>query len=96
MAVTATDIRLYNHASPEMPIVSTTTVEVREAQARLPELVSLAAAGTEVILIEEGTPRVRLVAINGTASRIPGLHPNSVTTSDDFDDPLPDEFWIGE
>ncbi len=28
--------------------------------------------------------------------RIPNLHPNSAWISDDFDDPLPDEFWLGE
>ena len=29
-------------------------------------------------------------------SRILGLHPGAMVTSDDFDDPLPDEFWLGE
>ncbi len=24
------------------------------------------------------------------------LHPGAIWTSDDFDDPLPDEFWLGE
>ena len=28
--------------------------------------------------------------------RILGLHPGAMWTSDDFDDPLPDEFWLGE
>ncbi|MBL8165181.1 MAG: DUF2281 domain-containing protein [Anaerolineae bacterium] len=28
--------------------------------------------------------------------RILGLHPGAIWTSDDFDDPLPDEFWLGE
>ncbi len=28
--------------------------------------------------------------------RIPNLHPHSAWISDDFDDPLPDEFWLGE
>jgi len=28
--------------------------------------------------------------------RIPNLHPGAIWTSDDFDDPLPDEFWLGE
>ena len=28
--------------------------------------------------------------------RILGLHPGAMVTSDDFDDPLPDEFWLGE
>jgi len=28
--------------------------------------------------------------------RVAGLHPGAIWTSDDFDDPLPDEFWLGE
>ncbi|MCB9456859.1 MAG: DUF2281 domain-containing protein [Anaerolineaceae bacterium] len=28
--------------------------------------------------------------------RIPGLHTGMIWTSDDFDDVLPDEFWLGE
>ncbi len=28
--------------------------------------------------------------------RVLGLHLGSMWTSDDFDDPLPDEFWLGE
>ncbi|MBK1990063.1 hypothetical protein A0J48_021465 [Sphaerospermopsis aphanizomenoides BCCUSP55] len=26
----------------------------------------------------------------------PGLHLGAISTSDDFDEPLPDEFWFGE
>ena len=25
--------------------------------------------------------------------RVPGLHPETIWTSDDFDEPLPDDFW---
>jgi hypothetical protein len=28
--------------------------------------------------------------------RILGLHPGAIWMSDDFDDPLPDEFWLGD
>jgi hypothetical protein len=28
--------------------------------------------------------------------RTPGLHPGAFVMGDDFDDPLPDEFWLGE
>jgi len=38
-------------------------------------------------------------AENPTANlkpRILGLNPGAIWTSDDFDDPLPDEFWLGE
>jgi len=28
--------------------------------------------------------------------RVLGLHPGAFQPADDFDDPLPDEFWLGE
>jgi hypothetical protein len=28
--------------------------------------------------------------------RTPGLQPGSIWTSDDFDEPLPDELWAGD
>jgi predicted DNA-binding antitoxin AbrB/MazE fold protein len=28
--------------------------------------------------------------------RIPGMHEGAITMSDDFDDPLPDEFWLSD
>lgn len=28
--------------------------------------------------------------------RLPGLHPGAITTADDFDAPLPDDFWMGK
>lgn len=37
---------------------------------------------------------------NGTTAiseeRIPNLHPGAMRMHDDFDEPLPDEFWFGE
>lgn len=32
----------------------------------------------------------------GNKPLILGLHPGAITISDDFNDPLPDEFWLGE
>ena len=31
-----------------------------------------------------------------TQERKPGLHPGAFIMSDDFDEPLPDSFWLGE
>jgi prevent-host-death family protein len=75
----------------------TKTVDVREAQENLTELVSEVAAGTEVILTQESIPVVRMVPIvSSTPLRVAGLHPGAIWTSDDFDEPLPDEFWLGK
>lgn len=80
--------------------MTTKTVEVHEAQQQLADLLNEVAAGTEIILTEGNEPRARLVAIapheGPLKPRIPNLHPGSMTMSEDFDDPLPDEFWTGE
>lgn len=34
--------------------------------------------------------------IPATATRVAGLHAGMAWVSDDFDEPLPDEFWLGE
>jgi prevent-host-death family protein len=75
----------------------TETVEVQEAQSRLSELVSRVLTGTEVILTEGRTPLVRLVPVAklSNVSRVAGLHSGAIITSEDFDTPLPDEFWAG-
>jgi hypothetical protein len=31
-----------------------------------------------------------------TSPRIPGLHQGQIWMSEDFNEPLPDEFWLGE
>jgi antitoxin (DNA-binding transcriptional repressor) of toxin-antitoxin stability system len=75
--------------------MSTTTVEVQELPARLAEVLSLASAGTEVIVTEGQVPRARLVPLAPAQARIPGLHLGAIQTSEDFDAPLPEDFWTG-
>lgn len=75
----------------------TETIDVHETQMSLSELVSRVMAGTEVILTEGTTPLVRLVPVAQSllSSRVAGLHEGAITASDDFDAPLPDDFWTG-
>jgi antitoxin (DNA-binding transcriptional repressor) of toxin-antitoxin stability system len=74
----------------------TKTVNVATSPAPLAELVSLALAGTEVVLTDGETPLVRLVPIAPVKKpRIAGLNAGAILTSEDFDAPLPDEFWAG-
>jgi antitoxin (DNA-binding transcriptional repressor) of toxin-antitoxin stability system len=76
--------------------MTTKLVEIHEAQYHLAELVAQAATGTDIILLEGQTPRARLVPITPPAmQRVAGLHAGSITISPDFDQPLPDEFWMG-
>ena len=75
--------------------MSTTTVEVQELHARFGEMLSLAAAGAEVIVTEGQIPRARLVPLLPGRARIPGLHQGDIQISEDFDAPLPEDFWTG-
>ena len=76
--------------------MQTKTVDVHEAQTRLAELLSLVSAGTEIILTAGSTPLARIVPIAvASTPRVAGLHPDTIWMSEDFDAPLPEDFWTG-
>jgi antitoxin (DNA-binding transcriptional repressor) of toxin-antitoxin stability system len=75
--------------------MAVTQVEVHELPTRFGELVALAAAGTEVLLTEGHVPRARLVPL-APPRRIAGLHRGAIQTTEDFDTPLPEDFWAGQ
>jgi prevent-host-death family protein len=76
--------------------MTTKTIDVHGAQIKLDDLLSIVEQGIEVILTDSGTPLARLVPMKLAApARVAGLNPGAIWTSDDFDEPLPDEFWIG-
>ncbi len=68
--------------------MKTETVDLGEAQAHLKELVQRAISGVEVVLSEDDKPVARIVPLK---RRIADLHPGAIWTSDDFDDPLPED-----
>ena len=77
----------------------TQTVSVGEAQEKLPDLLAQALAGDEVIITEDGKPVARLVPVpvaRPRKKRVPGLNEGAIWTSEDFDEPLADEFWLGQ
>jgi len=74
----------------------TKTVNIDEAQTQLSKLLSLVTAGNEVIIAEGDKPVAKIVPIlPHHQTRIAGLNKGKVWVSDDFDDPLPDQFWTG-
>ena len=74
----------------------TKTVDLQEAQKNLKDLLSLVRKGTEIVLTDGATPLARVVPIVfSTIPRVAGLHPGTIWTSDDFDEPLPEAFWTG-
>ena len=72
-----------------------TTIDIRELPGRLDEVLALALAGDEVVLVEGATPRARLVPFAPALLRAAGLHPGTLQPSPDFDAPLPEDFWAG-
>jgi prevent-host-death family protein len=71
-------------------MIMTATVEVKDLAGRWAELLASAAAGNDVIVTDGSVPKARLVPLQ---TRVLGLHPGAMETSDDFDNPLPDRFW---
>jgi prevent-host-death family protein len=77
----------------------TKTVNLDEAQEELQDLLALVLAGNEVVITEHGKPVARLVPVPVAAAnkkRVAGLNRGAIWTSEDFDQPLPDEFWLGQ
>ncbi len=70
---------------------------MEEAQNNLQDLLAEALAGNEVIITEHGMPVARLVPVvaHSRKKRVAGLNRGTISTSEDFNEPLPDEFWLG-
>ncbi len=70
------------------------TVSIQEAQANLAELLTLVRAGGEVLITEAEQPLAKLTpAVPAKKKRIASLQRGTIWTSEDFDEPLPDDFW---
>ena len=73
-----------------MPVI---TVEITNSLLQLADLVSLTQQGMEVIFTRGDQPLARLMPI--PKPRVGNLNPGSISITEDFDTPLPDEFWVG-
>ena len=77
------------------------TVTIEEAQTHLPELLTLVKQGKEVIIAKGKEPLAKLTPLGqakeGQAEtpRVFGDYKGQIWVSDDFNAPLPDEFWFG-
>ncbi|RLT37870.1 MAG: hypothetical protein DWI57_13050 [Chloroflexi bacterium] len=73
------------------------TIDIDRGEFSLSEMVRLIKEGTEVLLVDKETPLARLTPVDSTApKRVPGLFAGQIWIRDDFDDPLPESFWLGE
>ncbi len=78
-------------------MMSPKIVTVEEAEARLLELIGLAEQGEEVVIAHEDQPKVKLVPVGqAPKKRIFGQHRGKIRMRPDFDDPLPDTFWLSD
>jgi prevent-host-death family protein len=68
-------------------------VNVHEAKTHFSELVARVERGEEIVIARAGTPVAKLVPLTALPRRPLGLFKGQIWMSDDFDDPLPDEFW---
>ena len=76
--------------------MSSKTVDIRDTETSLLELVTLALEGNEVIIAKDDKPLARLIPISESKyPRIAGLNRGEIWTSEDFDEPLPESFWTG-
>jgi antitoxin (DNA-binding transcriptional repressor) of toxin-antitoxin stability system len=83
------------HVSEMVGTMSTKIVTVQEAEGCLLELIGLVEKGEEVVITYDDQPKVKLVPIvMPPQKRVFGQHRGQVWMSPDFDDPLPDGFWL--
>ncbi len=79
-----------------MEFMSTKTVTVEEAEKRLTELIGLAQQGDEIVIAEDNQPKAKLVPVLQKAGkRVFGQHRGKIHIAENFNDPLPDDFWLG-
>lgn len=77
--------------------MATKTVSLEQAESHLSELIRAAEQGEDIVIAEGDRPRVKLVPIvqSPKKKRVFGQHRGKIHMSEDFDAPLPDDFWFG-
>jgi antitoxin (DNA-binding transcriptional repressor) of toxin-antitoxin stability system len=73
------------------------TIELLNEPTSLEVVLELAEKEAGVVLTKSGQPIAQVLPIaHPVKPRIAPLHPGGMDVSDDFDAPLPDEFWLGK
>jgi antitoxin (DNA-binding transcriptional repressor) of toxin-antitoxin stability system len=74
------------------------TIDLAEVHPTLSDLVPIVVGGTEITLTRNNAPLVRLIPATVPVTprpRTAGLHRGAARMSEDFDEPLPEAFWLG-
>ncbi len=80
--------------------MSTQTVNIDKVEKQLAGLLAIVEKASEIVIAQNGKPIARLASVQPSNTkgkkRIAGLNRGTIWTSEDFDAPLPDEFWLGK
>jgi len=77
--------------------METKMIDIKKEHTPLKKLIEFVSSGMEVLLTEGKIPIARLIPVaHGVGARVPGLHTGKIWTSNDFDAPIADSFWLGE
>ena len=77
--------------------MATQTINIEKVEKQLAELLEIVAHDGEIVIAQNGKPIARLASVApAKKKRIAGLNRGTIWTSEDFDEPLPDEFWLGK
>jgi len=76
-------------------------INIADAQKQFAEIIDLVQNGTEIMLVDSNKPAIKMVLVSDNiqeseSPRVLGLHQGQGWMSEDFDEPLPDEFWLGK
>ena len=75
----------------------TQTINLDKVGKQLAELLAIVENNGEIVIAQNGKPLARLEPVTPKKKkRIAGLNRGMIWTSEDFDAPLPDEFWLGK
>lgn len=72
-------------------------INIEKIEKQLSDLLAIVSNGDEVVIAQNGKPLARLEAVAPKKKkRVAGLNRGMIWTSEDFDAPLPDNFWLGQ
>ena len=75
----------------------TKKLDIQQISISIIDLLALVQNDTEIVLTDGDMPLAKVTPIDQIQENIApkaGLNSGAMVMSDDFDDPLPDEFWL--
>ena len=73
------------------------TIELMPQSPSLEDLLAMAKNESGLTLTKAGQPVAQVIPLpEKPKQRVAPLHPGAIEMSDDFNAPLPDDFWLGK